>query len=543
MQQAPMLKAVTFLLLLVITSTTIHAQSTKSKKGSSGDQSASNGDQSGSGDSGGTDDGSGDKKSKAGSGDGSDKNGDKSKGDTSKTGFDDGTYAEATAISYKAMQSIAEGIASKASKAANAFVVFDPTTFANIAQYRIQFPQIVLLRTSLCGTLHNMDAEKRKEKKEREEATQEIVKPLAGEGASLAGLSPAGQIVDLTQKVLTMMQTTTTITGASVNVTDEALVAEVATRLTKLTQAPAVYYPGEFLLPDIGETEINSAMTDGWCQNAPELGAAHHIVAEVVRLGVAREEAAGRYQLLTAALDRYNMIINPSTKKTNTDQAAQPNQAGQEDKTKKKKKPNGAGGAPPAQAPAPAAPEGNQPRVPTAQEKADALKEFFAETGFTDTVKATGYQANLKSYMDAYDALLASLATPDTKGQTTFSRLVIAERLDSILEPPGTPDPKDATKTIRSTIVVNVVIVKWLRAGALNKTRKNLFFLGQRNYYAGGATGLYEYFDGEQKMLASGTITETSPYVHDKDFDNKEKDKRIEMIDLSAEKAKTPPSQ
>jgi hypothetical protein len=34
-------------------------------------------------------------------------------------------------------------------------------------------------------------------------------------------------------------------------------------------------------------------------------------------------------------------------------------------------------------------------------------------------------------------------------------------------------------------------------------------------------------------MLASGTITETSPYVHDKDFDNKEKNKKIEMIILN----------
>jgi hypothetical protein len=522
MQESPLLRLVTILLLSAITSTALHPQSTK--KGSSGDQSSSTGDQSGADV---TNDGSGGTKDKT-SGKDASKSDDKSKGDTSKTGFDDGTYAEATAITYKAMQSIGSGIAAKRNTTANTFVVFDPTTFANIAQYRIQFPQIVLLRKSLCGALTIMDKEINNEKKARQEANQVITRPTFGAGASLAGLSPAGQIVDLAQKVLTMMQTTTTIAGASVNVTDEALVTEVAASLHKLNTDLAVYYPGEFLLPDIGESDINKAMNANWCQDAPDLGQSHHIVAEVVRLGVARQEAATRYQLLTAALDKYNSAVTPSAKKANTDQTAPTDKTVQTDKDKKKKKPNGTAGASPA--PAPAASDATQTHEPTVQEKKDALDQFFAETGFTDTVKATGYQTNLKSYMDAYDALLTSLATPDTKGQTMFSRLVIAERLDSILKPSPIPDPNDATKTIPSPVVVNVVIVKWLRAGALNKTRKNLFFLGQRNYYAGGATALYEYFDGDQKMLASGTITETSPYVHDKDFDKK---KSVTMIDLA----------
>jgi hypothetical protein len=521
MQTSPLRILVSILFLAAITSTTVYPQTTKNEKGSSGDLGSSTGDQPGSD---GTDDGSGG--SKAGAKDAS-KNDDKSKGDTSKTGFDDGTYAEATAITYKAMQSIATVIADKRNKTADTFVVFDPVTFANIAQYRIQFPQVVMLRTSLCGTLTAMDNEKAAETAVRDRnATQEAVKPGAvGAGSSSASLSPAGQIVDLAQKVLTMMQTTTTIAGASVNITDEALVSEVAAGIHQAAGSLAVYYPGEFLLPDMDEIEINSAMTDPFCAGGQPLGQAHHIVAEIVRLGVARQEAANRYQLLTAALDKYNSIVNPSAKKANTEQ---PKQADPKDKTKNKGR--GANGAAAAPAPAaPAASETAQPHVPTAQEKKDALDQFYGDTGFTNVAQATGYQANLKSYMDAYDALLTSLATPDAKGQTMFSKLVIAERLDAILKETAFKDAKNNTVTP----VVNVVIVKWLRAGALNKTRKNLFFLGQRNYYAGGATALYEYFDDNQKMLASGTITETSPYVHDKDFDNKEKNKKIEMIILN----------
>src|SRR5438045_2883738 len=78
---------VTILLLSAITSTAVYPQSTKSKKGSSGDQSSSTGDQSGSD---GTDDGSGGTQDKTGGKD-APKSDDKSKGDTSKTGFDDGT--------------------------------------------------------------------------------------------------------------------------------------------------------------------------------------------------------------------------------------------------------------------------------------------------------------------------------------------------------------------------------------------------------------------------------------------------------------------
>lgn len=526
MKQSPLFRFVTIVLLSTITSTAAYTQTAKSKTGTSGGNSTTSGGQSGSE---GTDASSGG--SNTGGNDAS-KSADKSKGDTSKTGFDDGTYAEATAITYKAMQSIASGIAAKRTTTADTVVVFDPVTFANIAQYRIQFPQVVLLRTSLCGTLTNMDDEKAAEKKLRDQAAKQgIVKPSVGAESSLTGLSPAGQIVDLAQKVLTMMQTTTTIAGASVNVTDESLVSEVAASLHKANDGLAVYYPGEFLLPEMDETEINSAMTDSWCAGGQPLGQAHHIVAEVVRLGVARQEAASRYQLLTAALDKYNAVVNSSANKANPGQADQPNKADPTDNTKKNKVPTRQAGTAQAPAQAPAASEANQTHMPTAQEKKDALDKFYAETGFTDVVKATGFQTNLKSYMDAYDALLTSLAAPDTKGQTMFSRLVIAERLDSILKETPVKDPKDANKTV--TPVVNVVIVKWLRAGALNKTRRNLFFLGQRNYYAGGATALYEYFDNNQKMLASGTITKTSPYVHDKDFDNKNKNLNVELINLN----------
>ena len=185
------------------------------------------------------------------------------------------------------MQSIATVIADKRNKTADTFVVFDPVTFANIAQYRIQSPQVLMLRTSLCGALTKMDDEKAAEKGARaQNATQEVVRPEAvGAGSSLAGLSPAGQIVDLAQKVLTMMQTTTTIAGASVNITDEALVSEVAAGLHQANGSLAVYYPGEFLLPDMDEIEINSAMTDPFCAGGQPLGQAHHIVAEIVRLG------------------------------------------------------------------------------------------------------------------------------------------------------------------------------------------------------------------------------------------------------------------
>jgi hypothetical protein len=523
MRKSQSIRLATIFLLTAVTANAVYSQSTKSKKSSTGDQGASASDQSG-GD--GTDDGSGSTGDKSG-GKGATKSDAKSTGDTSKTGFDDGTYAEATAITYKAMQSIAAGVAAKRDPAVKAFIVFDPTSFANIAQYRIQFPQVVLLRKSLCGALANMDKEIKAEKKARQDANQVIPRQTYGADASLPGLSPAGQIVDLAQKVLTMMQTTTTITGASVNVTDEALVADVAANLHKLDPNLTIYYPGEFLLPDIGESDINTAMNADWCQNAPDLGASHHIVAEVVRLGVARQEAATRYQLLTAALDKYNTAMTANPKRASADQATSTDGTGTIGKDKKKKQPTGTAGASPA--PTTTASDATQTNGPTAQEKKDALDQFFTDTGFTDAVKATGYQTNLKSYMDAYDALLTSLSTPDTKAQTMFSRLVIAERLDSILRPSPVPDPTDATKTIPSP-VVNVLIVKWLRAGALNKTRKNLFFLGQRNYYAGGATALYVYFDSDQKMLASGTITNTSPYVHDKDFDKK---KPVPLIDLT----------
>jgi hypothetical protein len=62
-------------------------------------------------------------------------------------------------------------------------------------------------------------------------------------------------------------------------------------------------------------------------------------------------------------------------------------------------------------------------------------------------------------------------------------------------------------------------MVKWLRAGALTKTRKNLFFLGARTYYGPGATALYEYYDHEQRLEKSGTVTATARYVHDTTFD------------------------
>jgi hypothetical protein len=539
-QPAPLLRIISALLISSLTATTVHPAATKTKKSGSGDQSSSGGDQSSSGD--GSDDSSGGKKDKSGGGDAS-KGGDSSKGDTSKTGFDDGTYAEATAITYKAMQSIAAGIAAKGKNTdgtakANTYVVFDPTTFANIAQYRITFPQVVLLRTSFCSVFEDIETEKQKEKPKEIPPDNQKGYGAANTGGGL-DLSPAGQIVDLAQKVLTMMQTTTTIAGASVNVTDEALVSEVANQLANSPTKPSVYFPGEFLLPDVDEASIQIAISNG-CKDAPALGTSHHIVAEVVRVGVAREKAAQEYQLLSAALDKYNLVVNPAPKKTDAPPATpahQPSHPAPNTASHNGKPKLGAQGV---EQPAAAAADLDKKPQPTEEEKAAALKAFFSDTGFTSTIKATGFQTNLKAHMDAYDALLTSLAATDSKGQSIFSRLVIAERLDAILKLPTKTNSQDKTtgsdlkantnESVEPEGPVNVVVVKWLRAGALNKTRKNLFFLGQRNYYAGGATGLYEYYGGDQKMYASGTITATSSYVHDKDFDKK---KIVTMIDLA----------
>jgi hypothetical protein len=519
MLQAPFLRIATLLLLCTLALNASDAQ-TKPKKATG------TSDQTGSDDA--TDTSSDAKTDKSASS----KDGDKAKADTSKTGFDDGTYAQATAISYKAMQSIAESIAKKKDQDIKTFVVFDPVTFANIAQYRITFPQVVLLRTNFCDALTEYDKATKKLGQPTgytpEEASGASQSDSSGSGG-IPALTPAGQIVDLAQKVLTMLQTTTTIAGASVNVTDEALVAEVASKLADTDIS--VYYPGEFLLPELGDNEIGPAMKDG-CSGAPDFEHSLHIVPEIIRLGVARAKAAQRYQMVTAALDKYNAVVNPPAKKNDTDAGAQNNQtntSANPNTAKKDKKPKlGAGGAP-AAAPAPATNQANE-HQPTDQEKAEALKKFHEETGFKDIVTATGFQTNLKACMDTYDALLTSLAVTDPKGQSLFSKLVIAERLNAILKASTTSDTKDKSKPVGP---VSVVIVKWLRAGALNKTRKNLFFLGQRNYYAGGATALYEYFDGTQRVLASGTITETSPYVHDKDFD---KGKMGKVVDLSAAK-------
>ena len=159
MRISPLMRTATLVLLAAVTSTTVYSQKTKTKKSSEAG-STTGGDQSASGDESG-DDTSGGTKDKTGSKD-APKTDDKSKGDTSKTGFDDGTYAEATAITYKAMQSIAADIAAKGKNIggtpkANTYVVFDPTTFATIAQYRITFPQIVLTRNSFCDALTEYD--------------------------------------------------------------------------------------------------------------------------------------------------------------------------------------------------------------------------------------------------------------------------------------------------------------------------------------------------------------------------------------------------
>jgi hypothetical protein len=389
--------------------------------------------------------------------------------DTSKTGFDEGTYAQATALTYRSMQEAAAMIASKAAltitfkgsdgnlktESTNTIVIFDQTTFAAIGEYRIVEPQTRLLNEGLC------QAEKDS--------------GLSG-GNQLLGVDPigvAGSAVDVIEKVLKLMQTETTFKGSAVNVTDAALITEVAARL----KDRQVFYPGQYLLPAIESNKLDAllAKANRVCEISTQNSIEGDLVLQVIALGLIQTQAQKNYDTLSSALARVRAMVSEKS-------------------------------------------------APTTEEEKKKLADAQAEQALAglklpgkSVTAAQQRAATLKEYLDSSAAFLKIMQSTDSKGQTALARLATAQTLDNKVDKPTT----------------QVLVLKWLSAGAVNKNRKNLFFLGSRNYFAGGATVLYEYFDFNQRLLASGTITSTARYVHDTDFEKNRFDGTVRCLDLA----------